>query len=423
MRLIKIEEKKEVKNKGICSTQFKTIFNNCNSFNILLLLLLIINTAISSYLFIENKENKIIINELLDFKNSFDEKKINLKTNLKNNYIPYNDKEMIGLHYPDINFNKIKASLKKTHSIYPLIDLINQLEIKLIYLEKEINITKSISFYTSRKYFLKEKNITYTERSQNELHEMVNWIIIHKSSQLKGIASDKYLACKYTKIKLGINLCEHRIAIYNTLEELTYNELSKYGNIALKVSNSCWKTVLISNITNLDSFNKSMRRFKRLYQFDHGIMEIQPFHLYAKKRIIVEKQFEPRTDLYEFKLFILNQKIKFIYFENFLNSTHKAYTIYDPNYNYLFRDIKYNATTINITAVFKKGILETLNKYATKLSEDFPNFIRVDLFVFHQKIYLSELTFASYSGLPMDREEKYVKQALRNFSRVDDYYI
>jgi len=426
MKLIKIEDYKKYNNKGKCSIKFNSIFNNCNNFNVLLLLLLIINFFISCYLFIENKKNKIIIKEFLDFKNSFDDKKNNLKKNLKNNYIPYNDKEMIGLHYPEINFDKIKVRLKKTNIIDPLVDLINQLEIKLIYLEKEVNITKSISFYTSRKYFLKEKNITYNEKNLNELHDMVNWIIIHKSSQLKGIASDKYLACKYTKLKLGKNLCEHRIAVYNSLEELNHNELSKYGNIVLKVSNSCWKTVFISNVTNLYIFEKSIRRFKRLYQFDHGIMEIQPFHLFAKKRIIVEKQFEPQTDLYEFKFFIINRRIKFIrfiYFENNLNNTYRIYSIYDPNYNFLFTDKRYNATAINITSIFKKDVLETLKKYAIILSEDFPNFIRVDLFIFHQKIYLSELTFAAYSGLPMDREEKYIKEALSNFSRVDDYYI
>ncbi len=419
MRIIKIEEKKEVTNKGNFSNKFKTIFNNFNNFNILLSLLLIINTSISSYLFIENKENKILIKDLLDFKNSFNDK----KNNLNNNYIPYNDKDMIGLYYPDINFNKIKVRLNNKNVVNPLIDLINQLETKLIYLEKEINITKSISFYTSRKYFLKERNIIYNEISINELHDIVNWVIIHKSSQLKGIASDKYLACKYTKLKLGKNLCEHRIAVYNNLEELSYNELSKYGNIVLKVSNSCWKAVFISNNTNLNIFNGRMSWFKRLYQSDHGIMEIQPFHLFAKKRIIVEKQFEPLTDLYEFKFFILNRKIKFIYLENYLNITHKAYSIYDPNYNFLYREIKYNATILNITALFKKDVLEALNKYAIKLSEDFPNFIRVDLFIFHQKIYLSELTFASYNGLPMDRNENYIKESVRNFSIVDDYYI
>ena len=243
MKLIKIEDKTEYNNKINSFPKFNAIFNNCNFSNILLLLLLIINFVISNYLFLENKKNKIIIKDLLEFKNSFDDKKINLKKNLKNNYIPYNDKEMIGLQYPEINFDRIKLRLRKLNIIDPLIDLINQLEIKLIYLEKEINITKSNSFYTSRKYFLKENNITYNERSQNELHDMVNWIIIHKSNQLKDIASDKYLACKYTKIKLGKNLCEHRIAVYNSLEELNFKELPKYGNIALKIGNSCWKTL------------------------------------------------------------------------------------------------------------------------------------------------------------------------------------
>ena len=132
----------------------------------------------------------------------------------------------------------------------------------------------------------------------------------------------------------------------------------------MKVSNSCWKTVSISNVTNLDIFEKRIKKFKRLYQFDHGLMEIQPFHLFAKKRIIVEKQFEPRTDLYEFKFFIFNRKIKFIrliYFENYLNNTYRIYSIYDPNYNFLFTDKKYNATAVNITSIFKKDVLETCN--------------------------------------------------------------
>ena len=168
MKLIKIEDK-EYNSKDKCLTKFNIIFNNCNNFKVLLLLLLIINFLISCYLFIENKENKIIIKELLDFKNSFDFKKNNLKKNFKNNYIPYNDKEMIGLHYPEINFDKINVGLKKKKIIDSLLDLINQLEIKLIYLEKEINVTKLISFYTSRKYFLKENNITYNEKKSKRI--------------------------------------------------------------------------------------------------------------------------------------------------------------------------------------------------------------------------------------------------------------
>ena len=91
------------------------------------------------------------------------------------------------------------------------------MEVKLIYLEKEINVTKLSSCYAARKIFLKENEIQYDQKNLTELHDIINWIIIHKSNQFKGIALDKYLACKYVKLKLGKNLCEQRIAVYNGL--------------------------------------------------------------------------------------------------------------------------------------------------------------------------------------------------------------
>ena len=57
--------------------------------------------------------------------------------------------------------------------------------------------------------------------------------------------------------------------------------------------------------------------------------------------------------------------------------------------------------------------------YAIKLSEDFPNFIRVDLYIFHEKIYLSELTFDSYSGVPIFRDIKYFNDWIKKWKRVD----
>ena len=60
--------------------------------------------------------------------------------------------------------------------------------------------------------------------------------------------------------------------------------------------------------------------------------------------------------------------------------------------------------------------------YANNLSEDFPNFIRVDLYLFHNNIYLSELTFASYDGLYLDKNETYIIDSVKNFTRFDNYY-
>ena len=329
---------------------------------------------------------------------------------------------MIGLYYPEINFNEIKKKLKNFNIINSLFDLINKLEIKLIYLGKEIELTKIISFYTSRNIYLKNFNVTYKEDYIKELHEVINWVIIHKSNQLKGIASDKYLACKYVQFKLGKNLCQHRIAVYENLEQLNYEELSKFGDIVLKVSNSCWKKILISKTAKKEKYMKLLKEFKNLYlKTEHGLIEAQFFHLYAKKRIVVEKQFTPREYLYEFKFFILNNAIRFIYL--LFYKYKKIYKLfYDTNFNFIFKDKKYDITPLNLASLFNKNTLEKLKEYAIKLSEDFPNFVRVDLYLFKNQIYFSELTFASCRGLYFHRNEKFILDCMKNFSRIDDYY-
>ena len=50
----------------------------------------------------------------------------------------------------------------------------------------------------------------------------------------------------------------------------------------------------------MDIYEYRMKKIKKLFEYDHAI------HLYPQKRIIVEKQFSPLTDLYEFKFFIVN---------------------------------------------------------------------------------------------------------------------
>ena len=326
---------------------------------------------------------------------------------------------MIGLHYPEINFDNIKQQLQNFNLIASIIDLINQIEIKLIYLEKEINLTKLISFYTSRKFFLKEKNITYDENNLRELYKIINWIIIHKSNQLKGIASDKYLACKYVELKLRKNLCKQRVAVFTRFEELNYNELSKYGDIVLKISNSCWKSIFIPKNTTKIIFENKMKQLKELLETDHGLLEAQFFHLYAKKRIIVEKQFIPLRDLYEFKFFIINNDIKFLYLRYYIEREIKI-LIYDSNFNLLYKQKNENINFLKNITKFKKKIFKKLKNYAIKLSEDFPYFIRVDLYLFHNKIYFSELTFASQNGLPVFKEnQKFIKDAIKNFSRIE----
>ena len=402
MKKIKIVDFSKYSNK--CWIKNLVKFNNIK-------VILIINIIINIYLLVESYKHTRLINKILNYNNN----------NLQNKY-PEDDRDMIGLYYPEINYDEIKNKLKNFNIIGSLVDLINQFENKLIYLEKEINLVKEISFYTSRKLMLEKSKIEYNEDHIDELHEIVNWITIHKSNQRKGIASDKFLACKYVRSKLKRDLCQQRIGVYNSIEELNFEELYKLGDIVLKISNSCWKAQFLSNETKKEIYKEQLEQFKKNYnKADHGLVQFQFYHLYAKKRIVVEKQFFPIKDLYEFKFFIVNNHIKFIDFIHYIDNK-KRELIYDSNFNCIFKSKSYSLPPFDIKSFFKTITLEEIKKCAIKLSEDFPNFLRVDLYLFHDEIYLSELTFASGNGGYIFRKEKFVIDSMKNFSRVDNYY-
>ena len=235
-------------------------------------ILIFINLVILLYLIIENKKNKNEIKRITDY--LIGKKKYN---------ISFIDKDMIGINYPDINFGQIKYNLIHLDIISSLIDFMTQLEVKLIYIEKEINVTKISSFYTSRKMALNQLKVQYDDYNLTYFHNIISWLVIHKSTQLKGIASDKFLACKYVQLKIGQNLCPQRIKSYDKLDDINFDEILKLGNLVIKISNGGGDAIFIYNNTTKEKLVEIKEMIKHNYEKDYGIQEAEFFHLYAKK--------------------------------------------------------------------------------------------------------------------------------------------
>ena len=363
-------------------------------------ILISINFALTMYLFNQNNRINTLNNELSS-------SRLNYK--IEDLIV---DEDMVGLKYPKIQFEEIKTNFLKGKIMTSIIDFFIQLETKLIYLEKEINGTKLNSFYTTRMLYLKSRNVRYDDANIKEYHDIINWISIHKSTQLKGIASDKYLACKYVKIKLGKDLCPHRIGVFNNVEEIDFNKIVKMGNVVLKVTNGFSDNIFITEKNNDTEKIKNDLIFH--YNRDYPLNRPSFFHLFSKKRIVLEKMFVPVSDLYGFKFLIFNRSIKMILLEHMKNGRiREAY--YDENFNSV-----YDAGTANFDmSKLDKKVLNEMKSYAIGLSEDFPNFIRVDLYIFHDKVYLSELTFDSHSGIPTYRNIKHFTDGVSTWKRVD----
>lgn len=438
-----------------------------NAFNIIPILFLIINLIFTLYLFNENKNIKLSINkipyeelkkyqkfandkqelEILKWKEGnyinkinqnekniekLNNKILNLELNLedkniiKNNSIllskenPENliisdvDKDMVGINYPDIDYKEIKLDLKRGKILSSLFRFLQQLETKLIYMENEINVTKIFSFYTSRILYLNKKGVKYDDSNINNFHQFASWLTIHRSTQLKGIASDKYLSCKYVEMKLGENLCSHKIGVYDNIDDIDFENITRIGNVVLKVTNGCRDNIFIRDKPqDIDKIKKDLQS-----HFNREFSLVVPdfFHLYKKKRIIIERIFNPISDLYEFKFNLINREIRVISLIAFINGKEQFFH-FNPDYTPLFNEKRRKF----FISDFNKSILDKMKNYAIKLSEDFPNHIRVDLYLFQNKIYLSELTFDHMNGMPDKTydDNKLVKDAILNWKRFD----
>ena len=382
MKIMKINDYKKIKkNNFINYFYLKTIFLLIHFLILYIILFYII------YILKENKNNKKIINdlkrEIIEFNinnlNKANSKKLdihnhgneNLNFQEKNSEYLNNstskiDKDMIGIIYPESMFDKIKTDLINNKTISSLILFIDQLQVKLLYLEKEINVTKLHSFYTARTLYLKKRNIYYDDDNIKDLHNIISWLVIHKSTQLKGIASDKYLVCKYIKIKLGEDLCPHRIFAYNNVEEINFEEILKLGNIVLKISNGSGDKIFILKDKKND-IELIKKRLKNSFERNYGLKNSEFFHSYSKKRIVLEKMFFPLSDLYEFKFYVVNHNIKLIYIRMKRNDK-LCLLFYDSNFNLLLED---KNCKLDINKINKNNVLNELKNYAIKLSKIF----------------------------------------------------
>ena len=113
---------------------------------------------------------------------------------------------------------------------------------------------------------------------------------------------------------------------------------------------------------------------------------------------------------------IFNNEIKMIYQVQKKNGKEINY-YFDKNYKPIEEYGK--ISNINLFNSFDKNQLDEMTFLALKLSEDFKNFIRVDLYLFHNNIYLSELTFDSHSGKPTFNGIKYFREGLKNWKRFE----
>jgi len=98
-------------------------------------------------------------------------------------------------------------------------------------------------------------------------------------------------------MKIGKNLCERRIGVFDDVEEIDFTELRKIGNVILKISNGCNDSVLITNTTK-ESIEQIKEKITSYYNMDFSLIVPDFFRSCCEKRTVLEKLFSPIEDLF-----------------------------------------------------------------------------------------------------------------------------
>ena len=167
---------------------------------------------------------------------------------------------------------------------FRLVLLITILIYKYIFIKNSIRF-KIYSYYKKRIKYLNKYNITFIESNLMTFQDKLNWLIIHDSNELKGKCSDKLFLHEYSKRKLGIDICNKILKVYNNTEEIQIKDLPE--KFVLKANHGSAFNIIINNKSNLD-FIYAKRNLNKWLNIDYGEYGAEFHYSLIKRKIFAE---------------------------------------------------------------------------------------------------------------------------------------
>ena len=268
-------------------------------------------------------------------------------------------------------------------------------------LHKRLNFPiKRLNFYINNKYLL---NLT----NPKKFNEKVTYRHLFERNPLLTTIVDKYEVRNYIENKVGGKYLIPIIGVFDDIDSIDFEKLPK--NFIMKTTHGSGQNIIFRNSKSNTSIEKVKKSFKiwqtEKYRFQELICFVQPI----KKRIIIEELLLTKNDKVpeDFKFFVFNGKVEFIQIDNDRFEEHSR-NFYDINWNLL----TLKKGLLNGKKTIKPAKLEEMILIAEKLAKDF-TFMRIDLFLLENKIYVGELTPAPGGGItpfePFEKEIKYGK--------------
>ena len=239
-------------------------------------------------------------------------------------------------------------------------------------------------YYKTRTNFLLSLNKTYNESNLVTFEDKLNWLAIHDINKLKGKCSDKILLHYYSKKKIGKDICNKILKIYNSVKDINIKELP--NQFVLKANHGSGFNIIVENKTEFN-LTEAKALLLSWLNIDYGLMGYEFHYSFINRKIFVEEYIGKTLKNYKFLCY--NGKPKYVYV-SIKEGEYKYRNFYDMNWKFInFFCLSEPHPKYHYP---KPKLFELMKKYATSLSKDF-KFVRVDLYELQHEIRLGELTF------------------------------
>lgn len=233
-------------------------------------------------------------------------------------------------------------------------------------------------------------------KNPKTFNEKLQWLKLYNRNPEYTKMVDKYEVKKYVAEKIGEEYIIPLIGIYNSFDEINFNELP--DQFVIKCTHDSGGIVICKDKSNF-SIEEARKKINKCMKNNYYRSWREWPYKNVKPRIIIESFMDDgvNSQLVDYKLQCFWGKV-----DNILvcvdrdKETGVKYHYFDTNWKYL----KYcpypgiNEKNINIS---KPKQLDKMIKIAERLSAGIPE-VRIDLYIIHGKIYFGEYTFFTNGG-------------------------
>ncbi len=226
-------------------------------------------------------------------------------------------------------------------------------------------------------------------------NEKIQWMKLYDSTPIKTRLADKYLVRDWVKEKIGEEYLIPLLGVYDKFEDIDFDKLP--NQFVIKCNHGCAYNIIVRDKSLLDlqdTKTKLDKWIRENFAFNAGL---ELHYRDIKPKIIIEKYIENKgtNDLYDYKFWCFDGKVKYIQFLSERNLDGLKMAFYDRNWvkqNFVY------SHPLDKKTIEKPSNLKLMIQLAEVLSKGF-NHVRVDFYRLNDgTIYFGEMTFTSASG-------------------------